>query len=99
MREFLKYIPFKDIKTKDSSAGVLMGQDEHIPVISLMGVVQGEILECLEVRGRLALKQILESLHRPTHIVAMSLGALVYSGLVKAEQGKKIISVWIEPKK
>ncbi len=97
MREFLKYIPFEELRSKNGSSSVLRGGDEHIPIISLMGAIQGEILEFVEKNGTSTLRQILKKLQKPTHLVAMALGVLICSGLVRAEQGEKFISVWVDP--
>ena len=96
MREFLRYIPYEDIGPQGLLRGAAIGHEESVPIISLVSVVQGEILECLEGDRRLALREILEHLRRPTHIVTMALGALIYNGLVIAAQGDKFISVWIK---
>lgn len=97
MREFLRYIPFEQLKPMElDKSGT--GDRVQIPIISMIGIVQGEILECLETNGELLMRQIIQSLHRPTHLVAMSLGALVYNGLVVAMQDDRFITVSLHQK-
>lgn len=98
MREFLRYIPFEELQSKSAASSTLRNSIEPIPIISFMGIIQGEILDLIEKKGGLTLRQILKNLRRPTHLVTMALGVLVYSGLVRAAQGERFISVWIGPR-
>jgi len=96
MREFLKYVRLEEMPSRNAICAAVVNGDEHVALISLIGVVQGEILEYLERKKFSTMRNLLKCLPHPTHVVTMALGALIYSGLVKAKQDEKYITVWLD---
>lgn len=58
----------------------------QIPLISQLGIVQGEILSCIERKGSATLDRLMKDLVWPRHILVMAVGALIYQGLVRGFQ-------------
>ena len=55
---------------------------EEPPIITVLGVVEGEILEYLEAHGATALYRLIQAQDWPASMVMMAVGALIRQGLV-----------------
>lgn len=66
-------------------------------VITLLGVVQGEILEALESHGPMSLYRLIQSQDRPASTVTMAVGALIREGLVGGNEPRLHAIAHVEP--
>ena len=62
------------------------GSVANTPLVTLLGVLEGEILTHLENFGGMTLGQLAKELRRPARAVIMSAGALIRQGLVRGAQ-------------
>ena len=54
------------------------------PMVTMLGVVEGDILNFLETHGTLTLRRLIRMVEWPTMMVVMGVGALIREGLVRA---------------
>ena len=65
------------------------------PLVTVLGVVEGDILNFLETHGTLTLRRLIRMVEWPTMMVVMGVGALIREGLVRAV--RRELEVVIEP--
>ena len=58
------------------------GTGWEAPIITVLGVVEGEILETLESHGPMPLYRLIQAQERPASLVIMAVGALIRQGLL-----------------
>ncbi len=64
-----------------------MALKQGASLITLVGIVSGEVLACIERRGRTTLRGLTRELGRPSTLVLMAVGALIRQGLVRGSHG------------
>ncbi len=79
-------LPMK--KAEWLKAGV---KQEGASLITSLGLVEGDVLDFVETKGPVALKDIVQELTWPEAMVMMSAGALIRDGLVQAKRHNKHI--------
>lgn len=65
------------------------------PLVTVLGVVEGEILSYLEAHGASTMRRIIRMLEWPTMVVVMGVGALIRQGLVRGI--RRDLEVVLEP--
>ena len=65
---------------------VLQAVEDEQPLITLLALVEGDILTYLESRGRVTLRRLIQALDWPSRMVVMGVGALVRRKLVIGSQ-------------
>ena len=65
------------------------------PLVTMLGVVEGDILNFLETHGTLTLRRLIRMVEWPTMMVVMGVGALIREGLVHAV--RRELEVVLEP--
>lgn len=73
-------------------------------LMTMLGIVSGEILTRLEQQGQVTVRQLARDLPWPTSLVMMAVGSLIREGLIQANQLELEIVVeprreWIPPQK
>ena len=66
-------------------------------MMTMLGMVEGEILSDLEQYGTLTLRRLIRMVEWPTMMVVMGVGALIREGLVRAV--RRELEVILEPVK
>lgn len=66
-------------------------------LMTILGVISGEILTQVEQQGQSTLRQLIRDLPWPAPLVTMAVGSLIREGLIKASQLE--LEVLIEPKR
>ncbi len=64
-------------------------------LITLLGVVSGEVLLYTERQGRTTLRHLIQTLEWPASFIMMGVGALVRQGLLRALQQE--VDIILEP--
>ncbi len=56
------------------------------PIMAVLGVVEGEILERLESSGPMPLYRLIQAQEQPASLVMMAVGALIRQGLLTGNE-------------
>ena len=73
-----------------ASASLRKASTKDVLLITLLGMVEGEMLTYLEAHGATALSNLARTLEWPTPLIVMAAGALIRQGLaqgVKSQRG------------
>lgn len=73
----------------------LPGEIEDTPLITTLGLIEGEVLTFLEDHGAMTLRGLIQELDWPSRMVMMAVGALIREHLVRATQRE--LEVILEP--
>ena len=71
------------------------GELEDIPLITTLGLIEGEVLTFLEDHGATTLRALIRELEWPARMIMMAVGALIREHLVRATQRE--LEVILEP--
>jgi hypothetical protein len=71
------------------------GETEDTPLITTLGLIEGEVLTVLEDHGATTLRGLIRELEWPARMVMMAVGALVREHLVRATQRE--LEMVVEP--
>lgn len=77
-------LPMLEDELRRPPAAAVDGHDDSL--MSVIGVVSGEILLYLDTHGATPLRQLVRALEWPSPVTNMGVGALVRQGHVRAEQ-------------
>ncbi|GEM_PF-3195432 len=66
-------------------------KQEGASLMTPLGLIEGDVLNLVESKGRVALKDIVQELTWPEAMVMMSAGALIREGLVQAKRHHRFI--------
>jgi hypothetical protein len=77
--------------------GRLPTGEQDSSLVTQLGIIEGEVLTCLERHGRTTLRQIIRDLEWPAPIVTMAVGAAIRQGLVRAV--RRDLEVVLEPER
>ena len=61
-------------------------QNVTTSLMTLLGLVEGDILDYLEIHGPASLRRLIQRLEWPANIITMAVGSLIRHGLVHGEQ-------------
>jgi hypothetical protein len=67
-----------------ATAPAAHGRDTSL--FTILGVVEGEILDSLETYRRLSLRRLIQGLGWPSNLIVMATGALIREGLARGYQ-------------
>ncbi len=70
----------------DASHETPMDRERSPSLFTLVGVVEGDILNYVEMRGGTTLRRLIQGLEWPSSLVVMAAGALIRQGLVRGNQ-------------
>ena len=71
------------------------GESEDTPLITTLGLVEGEVLTFLGDHGATTLRALIRELEWPARMIMMAVGALIREHLVRATQRE--LEVILEP--
>lgn len=67
------------------------------PLVTQLGIIEGEVLTYLEQGGRTTLRQLIRDLEWPAPMITMAIGAAIRQGLVRATRHD--LEVVLEPER
>lgn len=68
------------------SPSASIGRMRGMSLLTLVGVVEGDVLDYVEVHGRTTLHRLVQGLEWPSRIIVMAVGALIRQGLIRGTQ-------------
>lgn len=66
--------------------GTFTGTGGEVPIITILGVVEGEVLEWLESHGPMPLYRLIQAQERPPSLIIMAVGALIRQGMLMGNE-------------
>jgi hypothetical protein len=83
--------------TLQKATASLRHPTNQVMLITLLGMVEGEILTHIETHGATALPTLARALEWPMPLVIMAAGALIRRGLVRGVQSRRVTLLEPQP--
>jgi hypothetical protein len=91
-REMVDTVLEETIAVEEPGTGV--GAPREQSLMTLLALVEGDILTYLEAQGRVPLRHLIQAMDWPSRMVLMAVGALIRKGLLAGRQ--QLLEVMVE---
>lgn len=85
MREILKIISDAEIESHNAAVK-RTGDADGVPLITFLGLLEGEVLTRVEEKGQTTLRSLIREMRGSVHLVVMAVGSLIRARLIGATQ-------------